>query len=30
MDDFKEKRKYWNFKEKALDLSQWRTSFGKD
>jgi hypothetical protein len=25
----KEKRRYWEFKEKALDRTLWRTSFGR-
>jgi len=29
LDDFKETRGYWEFKEEALDHTLWRTRFGK-
>jgi hypothetical protein len=29
LDDFKEKRGYWKFKEEALDRTLWRTRFGR-
>jgi hypothetical protein len=29
LDDLKEKRRYWNLKEEALDRSLWRTRFGR-
>ena len=29
VDDLKEKRGNWNLKEKALDLTLWRLSFGR-
>jgi hypothetical protein len=29
LDDLKEKRRYWKFKEEALDLNLWRTRFGR-
>jgi hypothetical protein len=29
LDDLKEKRRYWNLKEEALDRSQWRSRFGR-
>jgi hypothetical protein len=29
LDDLKEKRRYWKLKEEALDLTQWRTCFGR-
>jgi hypothetical protein len=29
LDDLKEKRRYWKFKEEALDRSLWRTHFGR-
>jgi hypothetical protein len=28
LDDLKEKRTYWKFKEEALDRTLWRTLFG--
>jgi hypothetical protein len=28
LDDLKEKRRYWKFKEEALDRTLWRTRFG--
>jgi hypothetical protein len=30
LDEFKEKRRYWNLKEEALDRTLWRTRFGRD
>jgi hypothetical protein len=27
--DLKKKRRYWNFKEEALDVTHWRTRFGR-
>jgi hypothetical protein len=30
LDNLKEKRRYWNVKEKALDRAMWRTRFGMD
>jgi hypothetical protein len=29
LDDLKEKRRYWKFKEEALDCIVWRTHFGR-
>jgi hypothetical protein len=29
LDDLKEKRRYWKLKEEALDLTLWRTRFGR-
>jgi hypothetical protein len=29
LDDLKEKRRYWKWKEEALDRTQWRTRFGR-
>jgi hypothetical protein len=29
LDDLKEKRRYWKFKEEALDRTLWRTRFGR-
>jgi hypothetical protein len=29
LDDLKEKRRYWNLKEEALDRTLWRTCFGR-
>jgi hypothetical protein len=29
LDDLKEKRRYWKLKEEALDLTLWRTCFGR-
>jgi hypothetical protein len=29
LDDLKEKRRYWEFKEQGLDRTQWRTRFGR-
>jgi hypothetical protein len=29
LDDLKEKRRYWKFKEKALARTLWRTHFGR-
>jgi hypothetical protein len=29
LDDLKEKRRYWKFKEEALDYTIWRTHFGR-
>jgi hypothetical protein len=29
LDDLKEKRRYWNLKEEALDRTLWRTRFGR-
>jgi hypothetical protein len=29
LDDFKEKRRYWKFKEEALDRTMSRTRFGR-
>jgi hypothetical protein len=29
LDDLKEKRRYWNLKEEALDRNLWRTRFGR-
>jgi hypothetical protein len=29
LDDFKEKKKYWKLKEKALDRTLWRIRFGR-
>jgi hypothetical protein len=29
LDDVKEKRRYWKFKEEALDRTMWRTRFGR-
>jgi hypothetical protein len=29
LDDLKEKRRYWKLKEEALDLTLWRSSFGR-
>jgi hypothetical protein len=29
LDDLKEKRRYWELKEEALDRTLWRTRFGK-
>jgi hypothetical protein len=29
LDDSKEKRRYWKVKEEALDLTLWRTHFGR-
>ena len=29
LDYFKEKRRYWKFKEEAPDLNVWRTGFGR-
>jgi hypothetical protein len=29
LDDLKEKRRYWKFKEEALDRTEWRTRFGR-
>jgi hypothetical protein len=29
LDDLKEKRKYWKWKEEALDCTLWRTRFGR-
>jgi hypothetical protein len=29
LDDLKEKRRYWKLKEEALDLTMWRTCFGR-
>jgi hypothetical protein len=29
LDDFKEMRRYWKFKEEALDRTVWRTRFGR-
>ena len=28
LDDLKEKRGYWEFKEEAIDRTMWRNSFG--
>jgi hypothetical protein len=28
LDDLKEKKRYWNFKEEVLDRTAWRTCFG--
>jgi len=28
LDDLKEKKRYWNLKEEALDHTLWRTHFG--
>lgn len=30
LDNLKEKKKCWNFKEEALDRSLWRIHFGRD
>jgi hypothetical protein len=30
LDDLKEKKTYWNLKEETLDLTVWRTRFGRD
>jgi hypothetical protein len=30
LDDIKEERGYWKFKEEALDRALWRTRFGED
>jgi hypothetical protein len=30
LDDLKEKRRYWKLKEGALDITLWRTRFGRD
>ena len=30
LDDLKETRVYWKLKDKALDLTLWRTRFGRD
>jgi hypothetical protein len=29
LDDFKETRAYWKLKEEVLDLTLWRTGFGR-
>jgi hypothetical protein len=29
LDDLKEKRRYWKFKDEALDRTLWRTRFGR-
>jgi hypothetical protein len=29
LDDLKEKRRYWKLKEETLDLTLWRTRFGR-
>jgi hypothetical protein len=29
LDNLKEKRRYWKFKEEALDRTLWRTRFGR-
>jgi hypothetical protein len=29
LDDLKEKKRYWKFKEEALDRTLWRTRFGR-
>jgi hypothetical protein len=29
LDDLKEKRRYWNLKEEAVDHTLWRTHFGR-
>ena len=29
LDDFKDARRYWKLKEKALDRTVWRTGFGR-
>jgi hypothetical protein len=29
LDDIKEKRRYWKFKNEALDRTLWRTRFGR-
>jgi hypothetical protein len=29
LDDLKEKKRYWKLKEEALDLTLWRTRFGR-
>jgi hypothetical protein len=29
LDDLKEKRRYWKFKEELLDYTLWRTRFGR-
>jgi replicative superfamily II helicase len=29
LDDLKEKRRYWKWKEEALDCTLWRTHFGR-
>jgi hypothetical protein len=29
LDDLKEKRRYWKFKEGALDRTLWRSRFGR-
>jgi hypothetical protein len=29
LDDLKEKRRYWKFKEEALDRTLWRSRFGR-
>jgi hypothetical protein len=29
LDDIKEKRRYWKLKEEALDLTLWRSRFGR-
>jgi hypothetical protein len=29
LDDLKEKRRYWKLEEEALDLTLWRTGFGR-
>jgi hypothetical protein len=29
LDDLREKRKYWNLKEEALNCTRWKTCFGR-